>query len=139
MRMEIVTKVLVAALCVAGASATAYAGLKFNIPVTLVNSQGSGQAGAAYGSLGTARNSGDGTQWIGCEISGYPGAPVVGVLCGAQDASGAVAYCYASDPTMVAAAATVTSDSFLRFDWNAGGTCTYIQVRNQSPYAPKAP
>jgi hypothetical protein len=90
----------------------------------------------ASGSLGSARNSADALEYIGCAIYGYPGS--ISAQCAAYDANANYAYCTASDPALVEAARSVSGDSWLQFQWDqTTQECTGIVVRNQSSFEPK--
>lgn len=86
----------------------------------------------AFGSMSSARDSADSTQYIGCNM--YSTLAV----CYAENASGTFGMCSTSDPAMMTLARSLDSGSWLSFDWDANGTCTDIQVNNFSFYGNKA-
>jgi hypothetical protein len=119
------------------ATGMAVAGLKLDVPAT-ININGS----YAYGALGSARNSSGTYQAIGCSVDGwvYNGTGYSAVSCFAQDSSGNYASCYTSNSDTMARAVTgMTSDSYVYFQWDATGSCTYISSENNSYWAPKQP
>jgi hypothetical protein len=115
-------------------AATALAGRKDGWPVTidLVNKR-------AYGSLGSARNSPDSYQMIGCSVHYDPVNGKNNVNCSAQDAAKNTAQCASQQPELVQIALGIGSDSFVQFSWDAAGECTGLHVGNDSSLAPKAP
>jgi hypothetical protein len=60
----------------------------------------------------------------------YSGA----VQCDAWDAKGNFAFCFTSDPTMVAIARSLNSASYIDFGWDAKSNCTHIDVQSASFY-----
>jgi hypothetical protein len=122
------------------ASKPADAGLISSFPVTIdmTNRQ-------AMGSLGSARNTTDTVQYIGCfnSISGYndPGDPTdpfnvqTGGGCYALDAASHSVSC-SLVPGMVA---PMAPDSLVVFTWDASGNCTGLQVWTFSNTSPKQP
>jgi hypothetical protein len=85
-------------------------------------------------------NSADTNQYIGCG-----GSPTSG-FCQAHDATadadGVVnsAFCFTTDPSLIAHIRSVAADSFVRFTIDAfTGECVNISVSHQSFYRPKAP
>jgi hypothetical protein len=114
----------------------AWAGMKATWPSVTVST---GSTGSAGGALGTARNTGDANQYIGCSVVGSPGNPA-SVYCWAVDASGNSGNCYnPNNANMVATVASINSDSYIYFRWNSDGTCSMLQVENSSFFAPKGP
>jgi len=89
----------------------------------------------AYGMLGTAYNSADSRQTIGCAVVQNESAQ--GASCYAQTAGGDYASCYTSNPAMITAARSIFSDSYLTFSFNSEGTCTSIRLENYSYNAKK--
>jgi hypothetical protein len=88
----------------------------------------------AKGSLGTARNSADDTQYIGCTV--YNNAPP-SATCIARNEDGQFASCTTSATEHVQGARSLGTDSFVQFVWDAGGTCTAITITHNSYYEPK--
>jgi hypothetical protein len=92
----------------------------------------------AHGALGTARNSKDSMQDIGCAISSTVGQPYTSGSCWAFDASGNIGQCsYFDRPQLDKAVASISNDSYIQFTWNDKGECTKINVMNGSLYEPK--
>ncbi len=91
----------------------------------------------AEGSVGDARASSDGNQYIGCTIDTYStGVPVVG--CFARNAAGTGIGCSTTNANFVAVAAGITANSYLAFDASSG-TCTFLEVADYSYFTPTTP
>ncbi|HEU4780374.1 MAG TPA: hypothetical protein VFS58_10885 [Steroidobacteraceae bacterium] len=123
--------IAVGALAALALSAATLAGSKQNMSVTI-------WPGAfldvAYGFLGTARNSADIVQQIGCFSSGGSAS------CSATTAAGQSVSCSTSAASHLAAIHSMTNDSYLLFGWdNSTGVCEFVYVRNMSYTPPKAP
>ena len=88
----------------------------------------------ANGALGTARNSADNNQDIGCNVTSYSWG-----YCYAVDASGNYAGCYANTEAHWAAIRAIDSDSAVDFTWDASGYCNSIIVYHGSSFEPKQP
>lgn len=95
-------------------------------------------SGFAVGALGSARNSADGTQYIGCATYGSAGS-TRSMQCYANDSAGHYGSCSSSDATLVATAGTLSSNSYVTFNWNSSGTCTYLYVVTNSYFPPPGP
>ena len=130
------TLIVIAGLCVAGQVRAGYRG-DWNVSV-----------GSTYatGSMGTARASADGTQWIGCEMRFGTGGVGYAALCYAQDSAGNYRFCgfdntNATTMQQVSAViASITPASYIYFTFNAsGGTCNFIQVEDKSYFRPMVP
>ncbi len=115
--------------------ATAFAGVRVYQPVYIYSSGGVPRG--AYGTLGSARNSADALQYIGCQVSAWASSGM-SMLCWARDAGGATAICSSSDAKLVQVALGAGGDSFVHFEWDANGSCTYLNVRAVSYYEPKS-
>lgn len=118
-----------AALAVTGA----WAGAKNSVQVTVDT-----VAREAYGALGTARGTADTTQYIGCQVYAYSSSTPV-AFCSARNAAGTGGSCTSSNTTIIDSARAVNGDSYVYFNWDASGNCTYLLVVNNSLYAPKQP
>ncbi len=116
--------------------APAFAGERSNVPVTL-ETNSSGQVIRAYGMVGSARNSADTRQLIGCFISASGGSLQAG--CEAQNAAGANTLCFSANANIVAAVQSVGPDSYIDFTRDSGGACTSLYVANSSVAAVKQP
>src|SRR3954471_17159341 len=81
-------------------STAALAGFKSGQQVVIVDS-----SQLANGMLGQVRNSGDSTQYIGCESYGASG------YCFANSSAGVYRACSTSDPNLVATIRSLNSDS----------------------------
>lgn len=115
---------LVAGALIGGA---AHAGMKSSFPVEIDMTKRT-----AEGSMGTARNSSDELQFIGCRMS------LDSAVCDAMDAGGNYVGCYAANPsmTMRSVLASINGDSFIMFSWNERWECTGLQVHNNSRWVP---
>ena len=82
----------------------------------------------AYGSLGSARNSSDANQLIGCDVQGDGR---VWASCYARDAANHYVSCTSEDPTIVDAARAIRSASYVYFQWS-GSACSLVLVSNNS-------
>jgi len=91
----------------------------------------------ATGSLGDARASLDGNQYIGCIVQGVPG-PGWFTNCLARDAAGNTLSCQSFDPTIAQAAQAVSSMSAITFNVS-GINCTSVLVGNSSYNRPMTP
>ncbi len=82
------------------------------------------------GSLGSARNSSDNNQSIGCSMGAYSSGTVF-ATCHATDSSGTTTFCYTYEPSVVRAVATMSDESeiYLRRD---GNDCEIVQIDNFS-------
>ncbi len=126
---------ILASVLVAGAQ-IARAGQKASYPVSI-------GSGTAYGSVGTARNSADGSQMIGCTTIGQlsNGVGYNMASCSATDSQGRSASCWvaSNSSAMAQSLASLGTDSFLYFTFDASGNCTFIYVENYSMFEPKSP
>jgi hypothetical protein len=93
----------------------------------------------AYGSLGSARNSADSVQSIGCSTFYDPVNKVNQATCVAADAKGNWARCMTQDPTIVAVTFAFTESSHVAFSWDERDECVHIFVGNASNHEPKLP
>jgi hypothetical protein len=118
-------------------STNAMAGDRLDLPVRIDTTNH-----IAYGALGSAGNSLDGTQYIGCWIeawamSGLPATPRV--TCQAQDATGLVKSCSSSATQFIQAVQAASGDVEVYFMWDDSYNCTYIAISNISHFAPRQP
>jgi len=117
----------------------ARAGMKSTIPV-VINSA----ARSAKGLIGSARNSADATQYIGCSMEAADGANPV-IKCFASSSGGTVVTCSrttvnppiglsvnAVELGFLSVASSISNDSYLQFNWDSTGKCTRIFVENSS-------
>src|SRR5262245_42780705 len=91
----------------------------------------------AMGALGTARNSADTKQALGCGVHYDAVNGKNNVNCNAADAAGNTAQCATQQAELIQIALGINGDSFLEFDWDRSGTCTNIQVLNSWIYSTK--
>jgi hypothetical protein len=86
-----------------------------------------------YGSFGSARNSADAVQYIGCAVDNNFGS------CSARNSAGTSVICTSSDPQTMALMMATSGDSYIYVTYNAAGTCTRVFVSSSSYYAPRLP
>ncbi|MBJ6765965.1 hypothetical protein JGU66_34865 [Myxococcaceae bacterium JPH2] len=89
----------------------------------------------AAGDLGTARNTTNTKEFIGCTIQSS--LTVTSVQCRAGDATGTQGYCNTTNPAMVETARAINGDDRLAFLWDANNNCTLISLEKFSAYPPK--
>jgi hypothetical protein len=113
------------------AQTAAYAGYSYPSTVGVYNASGGG--GTASGAVRPARYSSDSTQYITCGIASDAVSSAY-VSCSARDSAGASLYCYTSTPSTVAlnALSSVNDTSFIYFQVNSAGNCTYLSISNGS-------
>ena len=110
----------------------AHAGYKaagYSVTVDMTNRQ-------AVGPLGSARNTADGFQEIGCNLF-VNTLGNTGGYCYATTSKGVRAVCNLSGSEQVDLARNLSSDSMLWFQWNSSNQCTYIQTGVGSSWEPK--
>lgn len=110
----------------------AFAGLRSPVPVNIYIAEAP-QISHASGSLGTASNSADKKQYIGCTIIARPGV-ATSAICEASDANGQTLSCTTTKPGYVALAKSLHEDSYLSFErlWGPSDECLTIGVQNKS-------
>jgi hypothetical protein len=114
-------------------SSPSLAGLRIDEPV-VVNMA----IREALGSIGSARNSADSVQFIGCSIEADSSTDPM-IACFATDEIGTSVLCTSSSPKLVAAVQAITSLSFIDFQWDSDGNCTFVYVDSASFNPPRAP
>ncbi|WP_224245467.1 hypothetical protein [Hyalangium gracile] len=121
-------------------STSAWAGAKVRGSVAITFSGGNG---TASGRLGSARNSSDTVQYIGCtaSTSGTPGTgtTISYMSCSARNAQNVTVSCGSSNPDFIETLRTLNSDSYVSFSWDGTGNCTGLTVATYSQYEPKEP
>jgi len=110
------------------ASTSAFAGQLSGQSVVVVDSQR-----VAFGDLGFVHNSSDRVEYIGCQLGGGFG------YCYAMDSAGINRTCFTFDPAKIRTLRSLKSDSYLLFEWDDSGTCTIVQVINDSSSPPMKP
>jgi hypothetical protein len=124
----------------AGTSSPADAGLLQSWPVSIDQANR-----VAQGSLGSARNTTDSIQYIGCwnTVQGYNDVPppagdiVKSGGCYAVDSANRSATCVLPAGGLAPMTPPMTPESFIVFTWDASGICTGIQIWAYSSYSPK--
>jgi len=131
-------KQLLALLVLCGTAASgmvATAGTKTDKPVyVLIQPDGSGEAA---GSPGSTRASSDPNARINCKSWVYSDGPIT-MICSARDANGVEGWCYTYEPNLQQLL-SAQSDTALRFSWDTGARCTYVETDAGSEWAPKQP
>lgn len=92
----------------------------------------------AYGSMGTVRASADSYQEIGCQVQALAGT-LTTVVCEAVDSSNHSVQCGTTNQSIVQAAQSIASNSFVSFQWDVHGICTALEVFNYSHNDPIQP
>jgi hypothetical protein len=107
------------------ASTAALAGLQFAMPVFLNDYR-------ADGDLGYVHNTVDRTQSVGCSSYGNAGT------CYATTVDGVSKSCSTSDANMLATIRSLNPASYVYFEFDATGHCTFVEADNSSITAPKS-
>ena len=129
-------RLLIAALLLVS-SASAFAGYKVTANVTVQSNN------IAMGSMGSARNSADSLQYIGCEI--YASRSYSNLYCRARNSANVELNCWqdaAAFDDMRQVVSSITDGSWIRFDATDAAEptkCTFVHVINNSKYAPPQP
>jgi len=113
---------------------TAHAGRRTAAPV-VVNST----SRSASGSVGSARNSSDSIQWIGCQTSTSLTSHFI--TCSAADSTGRSASCSMTGDEnnfVLLGLSAMTESSMITFTWDTVGNCTSVLISTYSDYVPKA-
>jgi hypothetical protein len=127
-------------LALALLSPSAMAGQKVVKPVTIIANGTGGYS--VSGAIGTARNSADGNQRIGCQVNAASGSSVIGGRCEAANAQGFYVACSTTSPQMVQLIQSIDSSAAIVFEFGAATPgqlplCTLIIVDHNSLYEPK--
>jgi hypothetical protein len=113
---------VVALLLGAGVTRVARAGSVDNTQVSIFTTDG---LDAANGTLRAVRNSGDGTQYIGCSRYAYDTGSD-SIVCYAMDSMGAYKSCFTGNDAMLRVAETLNPAAYLYFVVNADGSCNRV-------------
>ncbi len=91
--------------------------------------------------MGSARNSDDTVQYIGCTVSTVLNNTSIDIArtltCSARNVSNVTVACTSTDINLIEAVHSINSDSYIRFGWNADGHCTSLTIGTYSQYMPK--
>lgn len=117
--------VLAAALACALAAPFAHAGARWVYQVWI-----SDASRYAVGTMTDARGSADGNQAIGCYHNTTNGA------CYATNAAGLSRTCTTNNPALLNVIRTISAESYIYFQWNTDGTCSYVLIENSSRFKP---
>jgi hypothetical protein len=89
----------------------------------------------AVGAIATTRNTPDSVQYIGCYHNAYTsGASYAN--CYAVNAAGVSRTCYTVNVNMVEAIRSISDESYIYFQWNTDGTCSYVLIDKGSRFRP---
>ena len=124
-------RLLLAALVASALGGAALAGNHQLHPVVI-------QDDTAWGNLGDARSSANGSEYIGCHVFGSAASNPL-AICEARDERGASLFCSTSEPAMVTAATAFGPTAFVTFGVNKDGQCRHVWSINLSYYAPAVP
>jgi hypothetical protein len=86
----------------------------------------------ANGGFAEARGSADGNQSIGCYQNTGSGT------CIATNAAGTSRTCTTTNAALIEVIRSLTPESYLYFQWNVDGTCSYVLVETSSRFKPAA-
>lgn len=89
----------------------------------------------AVGSIATTRNTPDTVQYIGCYHNAYTTGASYG-NCYAVNNAGVSRTCYTTNANMIDTIRSIADDSYIYFQWNTDGTCSYILVDKGSRFRP---
>lgn len=92
-----------------------------------------------YGTVGDARNSANGNEYIGCEVFTTTGSATTALCFAQQDSPSYYTACSTDNAAMITAALSITSISYIELGVSAGGDCTYLTVANDSTERPSTP
>jgi hypothetical protein len=134
---SVACKTLAVAVGFAALVSPAYAGNRTNYPVSIDLT-----TNTAQGSLGSARNSLDLVQYIGCDTTGDVALQTSVLHCVAVDALGRTASCvfqpqagYRTGP--LDGLPMLSGNAYLSFTWDSSGNCTSVKVYPSSAFEPK--
>lgn len=126
------SNILLGLFVLVGLCGSAFAGWKNN------SAQVSVSTSSASGSIGAARNSADNNQQLGCS-SYNAGANNVYGYCFAINSTGTYKQCYWQGTAWLNTINGINDNSYLWFNWDASGNCTFIYTNTDSANPPPAP
>lgn len=115
-------------LALAVIAVTASAGLRWSYPVTINDT-----SRYVVGTMADARASADSVQYIGCNHNSLNAASCYGT-----NSAGLSRSCSTNNPAHLAVIRSISSESYIFFQWNTDGTCSYVFVENSSRFKPAA-
>ena len=125
-------------IALAACSQAALAGQKIRSDVMVTTD---GTSINAQGSIGTARNSLDGNQRIGCVLKANTTSSTLSGSCDATSAAGAQVFCITNSPQLIEVIKSIGSDSYISFSYvpsaSSNPTCSQINISKSSVYEPK--
>ena len=128
-----IMKVAVMLGVVGAFSSAVQAGEKVYVPVQIWTNP-NGEITAA-GSLGSARNTDDDEQDIGCYVEATTSGTTAS--CIARTLKGVEHSCVSTNEHIVKVVAALDGDGLLVFNAREGGECTYVKIGKRSRYEPK--
>jgi hypothetical protein len=93
---------------------------------------------AASGAQGSARNTTDTQQYIGCTLSAWNSSAPEGT-CYAQNSAGTGLHCYTVKESHLKLIAAMGPDSLINFSADINGYCSNLEIKTSSIYPPKKP
>jgi hypothetical protein len=87
----------------------------------------------ANGNLTDVRRTADRTQYIGCQVYGGPGGYKY-AACIAADSTGKTRTCSSTAPELIAVASQVDAGTYVVFNWDASGQCSFLQASHYSGF-----
>jgi hypothetical protein len=112
----------------------AQAGFGPFIEDVLVEDLGGGLT-AVSGSLVGVRFTDDDTQQIGCRVAGGAGGSP-SVACAARDINEDTYFCFSFDPVLIEAAKSISPYSYVYFEYDEFGECTFLLASIRSHHIP---
>ena len=109
----------------------AVAGLKSTATVSISGTT----TGSAEGSTGSARNSSNNTEYIGCQVVALDSGPWMS--CYAKNSAGTFRSCMSSSSAYMANARALSGDVYIYFSWDSAGSCNNVTIDHASDNAPK--
>lgn len=120
-----------AVFCAFFLAAAANAGSASNSPVVVY-----GGGTGVTGSLISARNSSDSTQYIECTSEASSVSNQAVAQCMARDAAGTSFSCSSTDPKIIAVVQSISESSLVTVESDGNGKCLHVFVANSSRYLP---
>jgi hypothetical protein len=106
-----------------------HAGRRYIYEISVFQGSSFGYGG---GSLVDARGSTDSIQSMGCYTNGTSAG------CTAVNKDGVAGSCFTVDPIMIDTIESISSESYVYFQWDKSGYCYFVSVTNGSQFKPSA-
>ncbi|HWB82008.1 MAG TPA: hypothetical protein VG755_43900 [Nannocystaceae bacterium] len=91
---------------------------------------GDQSSGIVVGALGPTRRSANESEYIGCQVWGFPGFR--SGYCEALSAAGTYRLCFTGDASLLDVMSTIGPASEITFEWQDWTTCSFVVVSNGS-------